>query len=307
MTSQLLLREQPVVDQSRIGISYAGAGPLLVVELGIARALIRHGIVPAAVAGVSAGAFTGLAHVLDPVGGRGVEATAEVMGGIRTTSLGLAWWQIALRLLSGRWQSLGDNALLSSRIETTLRDRFGLNHPRLGDLPGPPLYMGAADRIDGEPVWFPEDVRVIDGLLASSAIPAVFPWRELEVGGRRRILIDGGMVTNQPLSRLVAAGCGTIFAVSVTPPRFRLRPPHNLIDNAVGAAQLAVHRQELLEAAYVQSVLGEHGRIHTIRPDLADFPSNGYDYTPDLVAQVMAEAESQADEQLRRLGYGGPC
>lgn len=303
MTSQLLLREQPVVDQSRIGISYAGAGPLLVVELGIARALIRHSIVPAAVAGVSAGAFSGLAHVLDPVGGRGVEATADVMGGIRTTSLGLAWWQIALRLLSGRWQSLGDNALLSSRIETTLRDRFGLDNPRLGDLPGPPLYMGAADRIDGEPVWFPEDVRVIDGLLASSAIPAVFPWRELEVGGRRRILIDGGMVTNQPLSRLVTAGCGTIFAVSVTPPQFRLRPPHNLIDNAVGAAQLAIHRQELLEAAYVQSVLGEHGRIHTIRPDLADFPIKGYDYTPALVAQVMAEAESQADEQLRRLGY----
>jgi predicted acylesterase/phospholipase RssA len=294
----LLLPERPGVDPARVGISYAGAGPLLVVELGIARALIRHGVVPAAVAGVSAGAFTGLAHVLDPAGGRGVEVTAGFLGGVRTSSLGLRWWQVALHLLAGRWGSLGDNARLRPRINQALRDGFGLDDPRLGDLPGPPLHMGAADRIDGEPVWFPPDVRVVDGLLASSAIPAVFPWRELEVGGRRRTLIDGGIVSNQPLSRLVAAGCGTIIAVSVTPPHFHLSPPTNLIDNATGAAALSIHRQELLEAAYVRTLLGEAGRVLTIRPDLAEFPIKRYDFTPALVDQIMTEAERQADDQL---------
>jgi NTE family protein len=304
MSSEVVLHGlQPMVDRRKIGISYVGAGALLVVELGVVKALIDRGIVPDVIAGVSSGAFSGLAHALDPHHAKGVDVTAGVLGGIRDISVGLAWWQVALRLATGHWQSLGDHTRLRPRILQALRDGFGLDDPRLRDLPGPPLNIGAADRIDGSPVWFDPDVKVVDAVLASSAIPAVFPWITLKLGGRDHILVDGGMVSNQPLSQLVLQGCGTLFAVSVTPPQIQLKPPANLIDNGIGSAELAIRRQESLEAAYVQERIGNQGVVHRLRPDLSNYPIKGYNYTPELVRQVIAEVERQIIQQLQGLGY----
>lgn len=46
----------PEVDRDRVGISYSGGGPLVLVELGCVRAFVECGIRPAAIVGVSAGA-----------------------------------------------------------------------------------------------------------------------------------------------------------------------------------------------------------------------------------------------------------
>lgn len=303
MSSDVLLEGQDyTVDRARIGVSYSGGGALLVVELGAAKALIAHGIVPDVIAGVSAGSFSGLTHVLDPHQGRGVDAAARALGTVRSTSVGLAWWQVVLHLATLHIRSLGDHTRIRPLIVQVLRE-LGFDDPLLGDLGGPTFCVGAADRISGDPVWFTPDVKVADALLASSAIPAVFPWIDLTVAGRRHTLIDGGLVSNQPLSQLVLKGCGTIFAVSVTPPQLELKPPTNLIDNATGAASLAIHRQESLEAAYVRERIAGKGVVHTLRPNLANYPIKGYDFTPELVQQVIAETERQITQQLEALGY----
>ncbi|HEX4211771.1 MAG TPA: patatin-like phospholipase family protein [Candidatus Dormibacteraeota bacterium] len=290
-------------DPGRLGLSYAGSGPLLVVELGMAMAVIRRGIRPDAIAGVSSGSITGLAHVLDDEGGTGVQMAADVLGRqVNDGVLGLRWWQVLLHLGIGHWKSVGDNHPLAPILRAALRQRFSLDDPSLDDLPGPPLAIAAADRIIGEPCWFPEGTDVVDAIIASTAIPGLFPWVQMEVNGRSRILVDGGMVSNQPLSHLVRQGCGTILACDVGPAHPRQSAPTNLLDNALGSIALSLQRQQQLEADAVRERLEGRGSLHVIHADAGEAITS-FDYTPAMVARLMARAEAQVTAQLDELGY----
>lgn len=290
-------------DPGKLGLSYAGSGPLLVVELGMAVALIRRGIMPEAIAGVSSGSITGVAHALDGTGGTGVEMAADLLGrDVNDSVLGLRWWQVLLHLGTGHWKSVGSNRPLAPILRDGLRRRFELDDPSLEQLPGPPVAIAAADRISGEPCWFPPQTNVVDAIIASTAIPGLFPWVQMEVNGRPRTLVDGGMVTNQPLSHLVRKGCGTILACAVGPVHPRQAPPTNLLDNALGAIALSLQRQQQLEADAVRERLGDRGTLHLLHADAGEAIST-FDYTPAMVARIMARAEAQVSEQLDRLGY----
>ncbi|MDQ6773592.1 MAG: patatin-like phospholipase family protein [Candidatus Dormibacteraeota bacterium] len=293
----------PVVDPARIGVSYSGAGNLFVVELGVAAAFIARGVRPSFIAGVSAGALTAVAHALDPEGGRGVDVAAASLGQITNRTFDLRWWQVLPRLVFGPRTSLGDNAPLAAIVGRELCQAFGLGpDPEIGAIGPPRVRIGAADRLSGEPVWFPPTQQLGAALLASSAIPGLFPWRTLEVEGRTRVLVDGGVVSNQPLSELVLEGCGTIFAVQVGSASGPQKTPTNLLDNAVGSFELAIHRTSTLEEAYVAMVLGDRGRVLHVRP-LLDDPISGFDFTPELVARVVAEARRQTESWLSAEGF----
>ena len=115
----------------------------------------------------------------------------------------------------------------------------------------PMLMIVATDVVQKRGIWFPDETPLDQALVASTAIPGIFPWREMTVGGERLFLADGGVVMNQPLSNLVEQGCGTIYACAVgsTGP---LAPPKNLIDNALRAVNLAMHQATKLEEDYVR-------------------------------------------------------
>lgn len=292
----------PLVDRRRIGISYSGGGALLVVELGMARAFIARRVVPDVIAGVSSGAFTAVAHGLDPHEGRGVESAARLLGKISDRTLGLRWWQIALHLLFVSRRSLGDPSLLKRMLLSSLIQDFGLHDPRVGDLAAPDVHIGAADRLRGEPVWFPAETPLADALIASAAIPLIFPWVEMVVGGQKRVLVDGGVVNNQPLSELVLAGCGTIFAAAAGPFRREMEPPRNLVDNGIGSAYLAIHQTARLEEAYVREVLRGRGTVMHVEPML-DFPIRHFNFNPEVVRRVIAEADRQTQEWLIQQGF----
>src|SRR5437763_11397499 len=111
MPQPLLHDKSPVVDKHKVGISYSGGGPLLLVELGIAQAFVELEVVPAAIAGVSAGSFAAVAHALDPKGGTGIRAAAKALETVSDSTLGLTPAQIALEVV---WQrqhlsALGNN------------------------------------------------------------------------------------------------------------------------------------------------------------------------------------------------------
>src|SRR2546425_7717968 len=87
------------VDEQRVGISYSGGGPLVLIELGIAQAFVDLKIVPVAIAGVSAGAIAGTAHALDPVNGTGIKAAAHALLTLSDHKLGLTRAEIVAKLL----------------------------------------------------------------------------------------------------------------------------------------------------------------------------------------------------------------
>jgi predicted acylesterase/phospholipase RssA len=308
MTGRLLLKgktggELPV-SRDHIGISYSGGGPLVVLELGVAQAFVQRGIIPAVVTGVSAGSLAGAAHALDPVGGRGIRMGMDILAEMSSAKFGLTAHQVLERLISHgmRPPSLGDNAPLKPSIDAHVERVFGLGDVRLSHFSPPDrprLMVAATDRRAGKSVWFPDDTLLTEALLASTAIPAIFPWREATLDGIAHVLVDGGVVNNQPLSNLVLAGCGTIYAASVGWPPGQLPAPTNAFDNVLPCLGMMMHQCMRLEAEYVRAKLGDRGDLHEIRPHLRS-ALHGYDFTRDQIEEIVGQACADTLDWLDR-------
>jgi len=305
MTEPILLKDgTPRVDPEAVGISYSGGGPLVLVELGIAKAFVRKGIVPAVITGCSAGAIAGAAHALDPIGGKGIDMAAEQLSTVSNGFLGLDAWHVIPRVLRYRFRtpSLGDNAAIGPLIRDGITKSLGLKDVRIGMFAPPELpklLIVATNVEDGTSYWFPDEATLEDALIASSAIPGVFPWRTPTHDGQLRTRVDGGVVTNQPLSILVEHGCGTLFACAVGG-KAPFALPKNALDNALQAVSLLIHQVTKLEEDYVRTKLGNHGRVHHIHPEV-QFPIHQFEFTPRLVQQILDDACQRTIDWLEHL------
>jgi predicted acylesterase/phospholipase RssA len=294
--------KEPEVDRDKVGISYSGGGALVLVELGIARAFVSLGIRPAVITGVSAGALAGAAHALDPVGGRGIRLAADILAHVSNSLLGLTPVHVLGRLVVEREHitSLGDNATIGPLITAGLKREFGLDNVTIGYFKPPDrptLMILATDILNRLAVWFPDSTALEDAVVASSSIPGVFPWRKLVVDGQERYLADGGVVMNQPLSNLVEQGCGTLYvcAVGSTQP---FAPPRNALENAFRSINLSMHQSMKLEEDYVAIKLNGKGVVHHIHPIINDISGDNFDFTPQMIEDVMADAEAQTIKWL---------
>lgn len=74
-------------------------------------------------------------------------------------------------------------------------------------------------------VFFKEDIQTkaeyVDILMASSAVPLLFPPRQLESGG---CWMDGGLVTNTPIQAAINLGAKEVYAVLVEPDPVEEKP-----------------------------------------------------------------------------------
>lgn len=291
----------PPINPDKIGISYSGGGSQLLVELGCARAFVESGIRPALIAGVSAGALAGTAHALDVEHGEGITIAAELLSRISTRKLGLnrlhVYWQLLKYLIRLKPPSLGDNGPIGSMIRDALAQRFP-GHVAVGDFKDPLLLIGATNRRNGTPYWYGPGAPIEEALIATSAIPAVFPWRYAQIMGRTDPIVDGGVVTNQPVSELVMAGCGKIYVCSVGYGGEDAPPPKDLADNAIVSMTMAIHQTMKLEEDYARlKIKPQGGQIIHIHP-LVTFPVRDYDFTPEVIKGVMDDACNATKEWL---------
>ena len=85
---------------------------------------------------------------------------------------------------------------------------------------------------DGSEVVF-ESGPVVDAVLASTALPAVFPPHEIA----GRLYLDGGLVDHVPLKPAIDAGATTIYVLSVgfpCPPPLNHRSARSVLVHSVG-------------------------------------------------------------------------
>lgn len=278
-------------DRRRVGISYSGGGPLLLVELGVAQAFVGLGIQPDVIVGVSAGAIAATAHAIDPVGGAGISAAAKGLERVDNRSLGLTVLQVLGHAALERTHllGLGSNESIRELLAVAFRDLAGrerLTFDYFGRDGRPELIVKATDRLTGDSYRFPGDADVADALVASSAIPGVFPPKAIG----DRLFVDGGVADNQPLSELALAGCGTIYACAIGYDGELLQAPTNLYDNLTKSFSIAMHAASRLEQDYVQLRMDGAGIIHHIHPPVVELPIRGFDFTPDVIAEVMRRA-----------------
>jgi NTE family protein len=191
------------------------------------RALGDAGIAPDIVLGTSIGAFNG-SVISDRPGAEGVERLARLWAEIAESDV----------LFANRLGRFKKAATLKPALHDTDEMRALLEHVhpkdrRIEDLAVPFQCVAASIERAAEH-WFTSG-PLIEALLASSAVPALFP--PVEIGGEH--FYDGGLVNSVPLARAVDLGATTIYVLQVGRIESQLRPPERLHEAALISFEIA--------------------------------------------------------------------
>ena len=212
----------------------AGGGSLGAVQVGMLRALDEAGQRPDFVVGASVGALNGLCYAAAPAG-EGVDRLEAIWRGLRRGDVfPFSWLATALCLL-GRRDHLADPGRLQALVAAGLPCR-DLEDARL------PCHVVATDVLDGtEVVLSAGDAAT--ALLASAAIPAVFP--AVRVDGRA--LMDGGIASNTPIAAAIALGATRLVVLPTGTSCALQAPPRGALAMALHALNLLAMRQLLAD------------------------------------------------------------
>lgn len=178
----------------------SGGGNLGAVQAGQARALIEAGIRPDLIVGTSVGAINGafLAGGADETGCR---ALTELWASVRRGDV------FPMRPAAGFGGFIGRRSHLipDTGLRALLRKLL-----RFHDLQDAPISMHvvACELRSGLEVLL-SDGDAIDAICASAAIPGIFP--PVRIDGR--VLVDGGVANNAPISHAIELGADVVWVL----------------------------------------------------------------------------------------------
>ncbi len=221
-----------------VGFVLGGGGSLGAVQVGMLEALTDQGITPDLVTGTSVGSLNGAVIAANPIG--------------------------AANRLSHAWARITRNEVFPGGL---LAQAKTLQHSKTHLFPNTGLaavidrFIGATTTFDDLTLPFGAVAMdlataiptVIDAgpllsaLLASAAIPGVFPFVERD--GKR--FCDGGVVANVPLRQAVAMGAKSLVVLDCTFPGHLLPPPESLAETVLFTAMVTMRSQSILEAPLV--------------------------------------------------------
>lgn len=178
----------------RIGLALGGGGIRGAAHIGVLSVLERAGVKFDVVAGTSVGALVGACVAADI-------PASEILAAFRSakwTTLTKPSWGSKLSMLDSN--PMGE--ILTKTVHAETFDDLAL-----------PFAAVASDILTGETVIITEG-RLCDAVVASAAVPGVFePMRR-----DGRLLVDGGLTENLPVSVARDMGADVVIAVDIMPP-----------------------------------------------------------------------------------------
>jgi len=262
---------------------FAGGGSLGAVQVGMLPALLSHGVRPDFVVGASVGAinasYFAAAPDLD-----GVAALARIWSGLRRADVFPLTLTSAFGLLRHPG-NLVDPSGLRRLIETNLPYR------RIEDAPIP-LHIMATNQ-QGQPVRISSGPAV-EAILASTAIPGVFP--PVEIDGEA--LMDGAIAANTPLLLAAQLGASRIVILPTGYACALEAPPRRALAKALHAITLLIAWQLMHEL----EVCSRDVEVHLV-PTLCPLAVSPFDFSAanELMERAAAAAEKWiADGGLTR-------
>ncbi len=193
------------LGRNRVAFVLSGGGNLGAVQVGMLRALAEAGVVPDLIVGCSVGAINGAAFAAEP-DIRGVERLDRIWGRIADGDPDL---MPASRFVHPTVQMArrGESIHDQSRLEDLLDDELTAKSFKQLRIP---FSCVATDVEAAEEVWFDQG-RLVPALLASAALPAVYPARAFA----GRSLIDGGVLREIHVHRAVELGATELYVLHV--------------------------------------------------------------------------------------------
>ncbi len=212
--------------QYRIAFVLGGGGRWGAVELGMLRALVDANLKPDLVIGTSIGAFNGAVFAADP----------SAAGIARLERL---WDEVASADLLGA--NLFERVRSFTRLRVAIQDASPLRELLEQALPVRTFeelevdFQCVAASIErAAEHWF-DHGALIDALLASAAVPALFP--PVEIQGEH--FYDGGLVNSVPVDKAIELGASEIYVLQVGRLEQPLRPPKRIYETALLAFEIA--------------------------------------------------------------------
>lgn len=218
------------MQQVKTAFVLAGGGSLGAVQVGMLKALVERGVLPDFVVGASVGAINA-AYFAGAPDRKGVADLGRIWRRLRRRDVFPVAPLAGLFGLFSKRDHLVDPRGLRNLLERHLPYAF-LEEAQL------PCHVVATEVLEGSEVRLTSG-PVVDALLASAAIPAVFP--PVRLGGR--YLVDGGVASNTPVSAAVEAGARRVIILPTGVACALERPPHGIVALALHALNLLIARQ----------------------------------------------------------------
>jgi len=214
-----------------------GGANLGATQVGMMRALFERGIQPDHVVGCSVGAINGALIAAEP-SLTGVDHLELLWRNLDGDAICPAGRINALKLLAKRYGTLESNDGLRQLLEK----RLPFRHFEETEVA---LHVVATSLHSGREQWFTNG-HVIPALLASAAIPAVFP--PVVINGEP--YVDGAVVNNVPISRALELGCDRVIVMHVGNFERPRRPPRRPIEALIQSFSIARNLRFAMETQH---------------------------------------------------------
>jgi NTE family protein len=242
--------------EDKVAFAFSGGGPLGAMQVGALKALYEFDVRPDVVVGTSVGALNATWTAFDP--------SPEGANGLEKLWLGLGDADLfpggRFRASWARFLVRGNRVFENTGIRRLVETRFG-NDVAFEDAQLP-LGIVTTELLGGGEKLFSSG-RILEPLLASTAMPGVFP--PVEIDGTAHI--DGGVVNNVPIAPAAAMGGRTIYVLNSTSHQHQPRPLMRPIDYMLHAFSLARSQRYVIEQAF----FNEKTRLVLLPPGEVDF------------------------------------
>ena len=215
----------------------SGGGSLGAVQVGMLQALADHGIEPDLLVGTSAGAMNAAWVAGHGTSAESLAGLAEVWAGLRRRQVFPIDVRTALRGLLGHSPAVTSPLGLRELVTACA----GITRLEDAEIP---LHLVTADLLTGKTVLVSSG-SLVDGVLASAAIPGVFP----PVADKGRLLIDGGVADRTGVHQAVALGATSIYVLPTGSPCALPAPPSSAVGTALHALTLLIEQRLAHEMA----------------------------------------------------------
>jgi NTE family protein len=270
---------QPPVGAPRTAFVLAGGAALGAMQAGMLHALYERGIVPDLLVGTSAGALNAAYVASRPQTVATARELGAVWSGLRRKDIFPLRPAAFLSGLAGRRDHLvcdhGLRRLAARHLEITRLEEASI-----------PLHLIACDLLSGQEVRLSEG-PAIEAVLASTAIPGLLP----PVWMGPRLLADGGVSNNTPISHAIELGAERVYILPTENPGARAlpRPPRGAPGAAVSAlTQLFGARLQADLARYATTV--EMIVLPAVNPQ--NIPLTSFTHARTLIAQALTAART---------------
>jgi len=242
--------------EKKTGLALGGGAVLGAVHVGVLKVLKEKNIKIDCVSGTSIGSFIGALYAF------GVDID-----------------EIEKMTRDLRWLDISEISL--SKFGLMSNEKFGeLLAEHIGDKniedAKIPLRIITTDIATGDKVIL-EKGNLADAVRASACIPGIF--KPIEIDGR--MLVDGGIVENVPVTPLLDMGADRIIAVQLTVSDAAKRPDH-IVEVLLNTFEFMITN---ISKPYLEDV------DVLIKPDLSGFDKVDTDQISDLITKGYKEAE----------------